>query len=322
MTKPAAEIDAASRSKRTGGPLRGIVLKIASVCCFVVMASMLKATETIPPGEMVFFRSFFALLPVLGWLAWKGHLSHAFATKRPIGHVVRGLVGVASMGLGFFALTRLPLPEATAIGYASPLIIVILSALLLREKVYIFRWTTVLVGLVGVVIILWPRLTIFSGEAAPVDGTTIGALAALGAAFISAFAMLQVRTLVQTERTEAIVTYFFISASILSLLSLPFGWVWPSPQQAALLIGAGFFGGIGQLLLTSCYRYADMSVIAPFEYVSLLLTIIIGFVIFADIPTGPMLIGSTIIVGAGIAVILRERWLGLERTRAKEANTP
>ena len=322
MTKPAAQIDAMSGSNRTGGPLRGITLKVASVCCFVVMATMLKATETIPAGEMVFFRSFFALLPVLAWLAWKGHLAHAFSTARPLGHVLRGLIGVASMSLGFFALTRLPLPEATAIGYASPLIIVILSAVLLRERVYIFRWTTVLVGLVGVVIILWPRLTIFSDAAQPVDGSTIGALAALSAAFLSAFAMLQVRTLVQTERTEAIVTYFFISASILSLLTLPFGWVWPTPEQAALLIGAGFFGGIGQLLLTSCYRYADMSVIAPFEYVSLLLTIVIGFVIFADIPTVPMLIGSTIIVGAGIAVILRERWLGLERTRAKEANTP
>ncbi|MFD1252993.1 Riboflavin transporter [Devosia equisanguinis] len=322
MTTPAAAREAASPSIRSGGPLRGIALKVASVCCFVVMATMLKATQTIPAGQMVFFRSFFALLPVLAWLAWTGHLAYAFTTRRPLGHVVRGLVGVASMGLGFFALTRLPLPEATAIGYASPLIIVILSALLLREKVYVFRWTTVLVGLVGVLIILFPRLTVFSGGAQPVDGTTIGALAALAAAFLSAFAMLQVRTLVQTERTEAIVTYFFISASVLSLFSLPFGWVWPTPQQAALLVGAGFFGGIGQLLLTSCYRYADMSVIAPFEYVSLLLTIIIGFIIFADIPTVPMLIGSTIIVAAGIAVILRERWLGLERTRAKEASTP
>nr|WP_269144688.1 DMT family transporter [Devosia faecipullorum] len=322
MTTIAAETDAAPSLSRKGGPLRGITLKVVSVGCFVIMATMLKATQTIPSGEMVFFRAFFALLPVLVWLAWKGRLSDAFATTRPLGHVLRGLIGVTSMSLGFFALTRLPLPEATAIGYASPLIIVILSAVLLRERVHVFRWTTVLVGLVGVVIILWPRLTLFSGDASALDGATIGALAALGGAFLSAFAMLQVRTLVQTERTETIVTYFFISASVLSLLTLPFGWVMPTPEQAALLVGAGFFGGIGQLLLTSCYRYADMSVIAPFEYVSLILTIIIGFVIFSDIPTAAMLTGSVIIVAAGIAVILREHWLGLERTRAKEANTP
>jgi drug/metabolite transporter (DMT)-like permease len=303
-------------------PLRGILLKVVSVCCFVVMATMLKATETIPSGEMVFFRSFFALLPVLAFLAWRRRMAVAFRTDRPLGHFLRGLIGVSSMSLGFFALTRLPLPEATAIGYASPLIIVILSAVLLHERVHVFRWTTVLVGLVGVVIILWPRLTVFSGGEALGDAEAVGALMALGGAILSAFAMLQVRTLVQTERTEAIVTYFFISASILSLITIPFGWVMPTPEQAALLIGAGFFGGIGQLLLTSCYRYADMSVIAPFEYVSLILTIIIGLVIFSDVPTLTMVLGAVIIVGSGIAVILRERWLGLDRRRAREANTP
>lgn len=303
-------------------PLRGILLKVLSVCFFVVMATQLKATETVPPGQMVFFRSFFALLPVLAWLAWQGRLQTAFSTARPVGHVVRGLVGVASMGLGFFALTRLPLPEATAIGYASPLIIVILSALLLKERVQIFRWTTVIVGLVGVMIILWPRLTLFSSEAGLSDGEAVGALAAVAAAVLSAFAMLQVRTLVQTERSETIVIYFFISASILALMTVPFGWVWPTPQQTALLIGAGFAGGMGQLLLTSCYRYADMSVIAPFEYVSLLLTIAIGYLLFAEVPTVAMLVGATIIVAAGIAVILRERYLGLDRAKAREANTP
>ncbi|SMQ59178.1 EamA domain-containing membrane protein RarD [Devosia lucknowensis] len=322
MTAPVDAPDHSPSPHRIGGPLRGILLKVASVCCFVVMATMLKATVTVPSGQMVFFRSFFAMLPVLAWLAWNRRLAHAFQTKRPIGHVVRGLVGVASMSLGFFALTRLPLPEATAIGYASPIIIVILSAVLLQERVYIFRWTTVIVGLVGVMIILWPRLTVFSGGDGLADTEAIGAIAALMAAFLTAFAMLQVRTLVQTERTEAIVTYFFISASILSLLTLPFGWIWPTPEQTALLIGAGVFGGIGQLLLTNCYRHADMSVIAPFEYVSLILTIVIGFVIFADVPTPTMVVGALIIVGSGIAVILRERWLGLDRARAREANTP
>ena len=322
MTAPSAAPELRPAASPSGSPVRGIMLKVASVCAFVVMATMLKATQTIPSGQMVFFRSFFALLPVLAWLTWKGALANAFTTRRPLGHVLRGLIGVASMSLGFFALTRLPLPEATAIGYASPLIIVILSAVLLQERVYIFRWTTVLVGLVGVMIILWPRLTVFSGGNGLAEAEAIGAIAALLAAILSAFAMLQVRTLVQTERTEAIVTYFFISASGLSLLTIPLGWVWPTPEQAALLVGAGFFGGIGQLLLTNCYRHADMSVIAPFEYVSLILTIVIGFVLFSDVPTIPMIVGALIIVASGIAVILRERWLGLDRTRSKEANTP
>lgn len=307
---------------RVANPMRGIMLKVVSVFFFVVMATMLKATATVPSGQMVFFRSFFALLPVLVFLGWKGRLGNAFATKRPIGHILRGLVGVASMSLGFFALTRLPLPEATAITYATPLLIVIFSAVLLNERVHFFRWTAVVFGLVGVVIILWPRLTVFSGGAPLGNAEAVGALAALLAAVLSAFAMMAVRNLVHTERTEAIVTYFFISASVLSLLTLPFGWIWPTPQQAALLVGAGFFGGVGQLLMTSSYRHADMSVIAPFEYVSLLLTIAIGYVIFADVPTLTMVIGALIIMSSGIAVILREHWLGLDRAKSKEANTP
>jgi drug/metabolite transporter (DMT)-like permease len=311
-----------SPAQHAGGPLRGIVLKVLSVCCFVVMATLLKATATIPAGELVFFRCFFAILPVLGYLAWRRQLRTALHTRDPRGHVVRAFIGVSSMGLGFFALTRMPLPETTAIQYAAPLLIVVFSALLLKERVHAFRWTAVLVGLVGVVIILWPRLTVFSGGTPMDDAVTIGAIASLGSAVLSAFAMMQVRKLVQTERTEAIVIYFFISASLLSLLTIPFGWVWPSPSQAALLIAAGVVGGIGQLLLTSCYRYADMSVIAPFEYVSLILTIIIGLVVFAEVPTLAMIVGATIIVMSGIVVIWREHYLGLDRVKAREANTP
>lgn len=309
-------------SAQRDGPLRGIALKVASVCFFVVMATLLKATETIPAGELVFFRCAFAILPVFGWLLWRRQLRSALSTRNPMGHVVRALVGASSMGLGFFALTRLPLPEATAIGYAAPLVIVALSALLLKEKVHLFRWTAVIVGLVGIVVILWPRLTVFSGGQALGNAEALGALSALGGAILTAVAMMQVRHLTRTERTEAIVVYFFIIASILSLLTIPFGWAMPTPQQAVLLVGAGFAGGIGQLLMTSSYRYADMSVIAPFEYVSLLLTLVIGFVIFGDVPTLAMVIGALIIVGSGIAVILREHYLGLDRVKAREASTP
>lgn len=298
------------------------MLKVVSVCFFVIMATMLKATETIPAGELVFFRCFFAILPVLAWLLWRRQLRTALHTKRPLGHVLRALVGATSMGLGFFALTRLPLPEATAIGYAAPLLIVVFSAILLKERVHVFRWTAVIVGLAGVVIILWPRLTLFTSGQPLGDSEAIGAIAAFGGAVVTAFALMQVRNLTRTERTESIVLYFFISASQMSLLTIPFGWAMPTPEQAALLVGAGFAGGIGQLLMTSSYRYADMSVIAPFEYVSLLLTLVIGFLVFGDVPTLTMVMGAIIIVCSGIAVILREHYLGLDRVKAKEASTP
>lgn len=321
MSAPST-VGAANPGQHIGGPFRGITLKVLSVCFFVVMATMLKATGSIPTGELVFFRCFFAILPVLLYLLWRRQLRTALHTKNPWGHVLRALIGTSSMALGFFALTRLPLPESTAIGYAAPLLIVVFSALLLKERVHLFRWSAVIIGLFGVLIILWPRLTLFTSGQPIGDREAIGAMAAFGGAVLSAFAMMQVRKLVQTERTEAIVVYFFVCASVLSLLTLPFGWVWPTPEQAALLVGAGIAGGIGQLLLTSCYRYADMSVIAPFEYVSLLLTIVIGLLIFSEVPTVPMIVGAVIIVGSGLVVIFREHYLGLDRAKAREANTP
>ncbi|WDR06458.1 DMT family transporter [Devosia rhodophyticola] len=299
----------------------GIGLKIAAVCIFVSMSTMLKAAEGIPAGQLVFFRSAFAIIPVLIMLAVRGELKQGFMTKRPLGHLWRGLIGITSMSLGFYGLTQLPLPESIAISYATPLLIVVLSAIILKEQVRLYRWAAVIVGLIGVLVILWPRLSILSGGTA-VGGQSIGALAALGAAFFAAAAMLQVRNLVQTEMTATIVLYFFIAGSSLSLLSLPFGWVMPNPQQLSLLIGAGLAGGVAQILVTQCYRYADMSVIAPFDYTSMLLGLAVGYILFAETPTLPMLAGAILVVGAGIFIILREHQLGLKRRRANAAATP
>ncbi|WP_299747077.1 DMT family transporter [Devosia sp.] len=304
------------------GPMRGIMLKVGSVCIFVIMSSLLKATGNVPAGQLVFYRCVFAIVPVLVYLAWRRQLHAGFKTANPWGHFLRGLIGVVSMGLGFYALTKLPLPEAIAIGYASPLLIVVFSAIMLKEQVHFIRWSAVLVGLVGVAIMLWPRLTVFSGQNAMGWGETVGAIAALGGAICAAFAMMQVRRLVQTERTETIVLYFFISASIISLVTIPFGWVWPSLEHVIFLILAGFAGGVAQIMMTASYRHADMSVIAPFEYTSLLLGLLVGYFAFAEVPTVPMLIGAAIVIASGIVVILREHRLGLDRVKSREANTP
>ncbi|MDB5622428.1 MAG: EamA family transporter [Devosia sp.] len=301
--------------------MRGIALKIASVVVFVVMSALIKAAENIPAGELVFYRSFFAIAPVLVYLAWQRKLRVGLQTANPFGHVLRGLIGITSMALSFYALTVLPLPEAIAIGYAAPLAVVVLGALLLKERVQLYRWSAVIIGLVGVVIMLWPRLTVLSGETAMGSGETLGALAALLAAICSAFAMMQVRRLVQTERTETIVLYFFITGSLLSLLTMPFGWVWPSPEQTVILVLAGIAGGVAQILLTASYRHAEMSVIAPFEYTSLLLGLGVGFFLFGDIPTVPMLGGAAIVIASGIFIIFREHRLGLDRSKARQANS-
>ncbi|PRD46000.1 EamA family transporter [Phyllobacterium phragmitis] len=295
--------------------MMGIGFKVASVCVFVAMSSLLKASEGIPLGQLIFFRSFFAIFPVIIYLTFTHQLSGVFHTKERLSHVWRGLIGVSAMSFSFFALTRLPLPEAIAINYASPLFVVVFSAILLHETVRIYRWSAVVIGLVGVMVILWPRLSVFSSGQLGMD-ETLGALSALTGAVLSAIAMLLVRRLVQTERTPTIVIYFSLTSTIIGLLTLPFGWVMPTPAQALMLIGAGFAGGIAQIFLTQCYRYAEMSTIAPFEYTSMLLGLAIGYLVFGDVPTMQMIIGGTVVIGAGIFIIYREhRLVVAERNR-------
>lgn len=302
-------------------PIRGIALKIASVCVFVAMASLIKATaDQVPPGQAVFFRSFFAMPVIVGWLIWRQELHVGLKTKNPMGHVWRGLVGTSAMGLGFAGLGLLPLPEVTAIGYAAPLLVVIFAAMFLGEEVRLFRLSTVALGLVGVLIVLSPRLQVNATDVSATE--TLGAVVVLMGAVCAALAQVFVRKLVQTEGTAAIVFWFSVTASTLALLTLPWGWVVPDLPQTAMLICAGLLGGLGQILLTSSYRHADASLIAPFEYTSMLLALIVGYAVFDETPTLTMLGGAAVVITAGVLIIWRERQLGLERARQRKAMTP
>lgn len=302
-------------------PLRGILLKVASVCVFVGMASLIKATAGhVPPGEAVFFRSFFAIPVIVIWLAMRRELHLGVRTSNPLGHFWRGLIGTTSMGLGFAGLGLLPLPEVTAIGYASPLLVVIFAAMFLNEKVGVYRLGAVALGMAGVLIVLSPRLTVGTTDADAREA--LGAMVVLGAAFFASLAQVFVRKLVATESTATIVFWFSVTASALSTITIFWGWVIPAPREAIFLIIAGLLGGVGQILLTSSYRLADASVIAPFEYTSMLLAIGVGFFVFGEVPTPVMLIGAAIIISAGVIIILREHYLGLERAKQRKAMTP
>ena len=216
------------------------------------------------------------------------------------------------MGLGFAGLRFLPLPEVTALRFATPVLIVLFAAVMLGEKVRLIRLTAVAVGLVGVLVIVAPRLTVSGGTR-----ELVGAGIVLASAACAALAQIFVKRMAATETTAAIVLYFSATATLLSLLTLPFGWVMPRGAEWAWLLGAGVIGGAGQIFLTASYRHADASVLAPFTYVSMLWAIAIGWSVFGEVPTAPMLLGSGLIFAAGIVIVLRERQLG--RGRAAEA---
>ena len=298
---------------------RAIIFKILSVFLFVVMAGIIKSVSGhVPPGQSVFFRSFFAIPVIVVWLMMRKELRIGFKTQNPMNHVWRGVIGTSAMAMTFGALGLLPLPEMTAIGYAMPIFVVIFAAMFLNETVRLFRLVTVAVGLIGVMIIMAPRLSVDV-----IDVTeTLGAVLALGAAVGAALAQVFIRKLTKTETTSSIVFWFSVTASGLSLLTIYWGWVVPTPKEAALLILAGFIGGVGQILLTSSYRLADASFVAPFEYSSMLFSIAIGFAFFDEVPTLTTLVGAAVVIAAGIMIIWRERQLGLERSKTRKAMSP
>jgi drug/metabolite transporter (DMT)-like permease len=217
------------------------------------------------------------------------------------------------MGLGFAGLKFLPLPEVTALRFVTPILMVVLAALILGERLRIIRISAVLLGLVGVIIIMWPRLS-FDGGQAEMFGVAI----VLASAGLAALAQVFIKGMAGTERTSAIVFYFSLTATTLSLFSIPFGWVWPTSEELVLLIGAGLIGGLGQICLTASYRFADASVLAPFTYVSMIWALLIGYFVFAEVPTAPMLAGAALIILSGVVIALRERQLGLRQTSERK----
>jgi drug/metabolite transporter (DMT)-like permease len=301
-------------------PALGVGLKITAILLFTCMSAIIKSlADDVPAGESVFFRSFFAIPVILIWLAQRGKLKSGLKTKNPMGHVWRGLFGTTAMGLTFTGLGLLPLPEVTAIGFATPIFTVILAAVLLGEQIRLIRVTAVAIGLVGVMIILWPR---FSSIGTMEQTATIGALLILMATMVRSLVQIHIRQLVQNEDTAAIVFYFSCTASLLALCTLPFGWVIPDAKTFGLLVLAGLIGGVAQILITSAYRFGSASMLAPYDYTSMLFAIVLGYVFFAELPTMMMLAGAALVISAGALVIWRERQLGMERGKARSVTDP
>jgi drug/metabolite transporter (DMT)-like permease len=297
----------------------GIALQLGATLTFTCMGALIRFVgDRVPLGEVIFARSFLALAPLLLMLAWRRELASAVQMTSPWGHLSRAATGVAAMYAMFAGLARLPLADATAITFATPLMNVALAALFLGEVVRMWRWSAVGVGFIGVLVMVSPHL----GAAPRDEASALGTIYMLAGAFLTAAAMTQVRRLTTTETTASIVFTFSVISSVAGLLTLPSGWVTPSPADAAALIGIGVAGGIGQILLTDSYRHAPASTVAPFSYSTMLWAMIIGYLAFGEIPEPVVLMGAAIVVVAGLFVIWRERQLGLDRRAEREAVTP
>jgi drug/metabolite transporter (DMT)-like permease len=297
--------------------VKAVLLKIASAFLFAVMSVLVRYVGSrYPVGQIVFFRSAFAIVPVVVIYAWRGELEAAVRTGRPFRHVGRGITAVGAMFCNFSALARLPVVDATAISFVSPLITVAMSAIFLKERVRIYRWSAVIIGFIGVLVMLGPHFDV--GYSTAATAGAVGALLGLGGAFFSAGSTIQTRALTASETTSSIVFYFSLICALIGLATWPFGWVTPTWPEFAALVIIGIFGGLAHILLTESYRHAPASLVAPFDYTSMLWALLLGFVVFGELPSALVYLGAAIIAGAGLFVIWRERQLGLQRARAKE----
>lgn len=291
-----AEPSAHAAVQRNG---TGIALRVAAMACVAVLSALVKACAErgAPVLEIVFFRNAFAFIPVLLY-TWKTTGFGVLKTNRLGGHAMRATVGLVGMVCGFTAVSMLPLTEATALAFASPLFMTAFSALILKEMVGPHRWGAVVVGFLGVLIMVRPD---------PTNMANMGALFGLLGAVGAAGAMITIREISRTEPGPTIVFYFTLAAMLFGLASLPFGgWTIPDMTTLLMLIATGLVGGMGQLLLTEALRRAPVAVVAPFDYTQLVWACIIGYVFWDEIPRSATVVGALVVAASGVYILFRE----------------
>lgn len=282
--------------------LFGIWLRIGATLFFTLMLVCVKlSADAVPTGQVVFYRSAVALLPLVVFLWWSGDFPGGLKTRRPLRHVLRCLLGCTAMFTSFASLKYLPIAEATVIGYLAPIIAVLLARWLLQEEVTPARWLSVGIGFSGVLILVIPDLLSISPDRAYLTGVALGLLTAL----LTAGAKIQIRALAQTENAGAIAFYFALTCALAGAATVLKGWTDVTPMQFALLCGSGIFGGIAHILMTLGYKYCDVSRLAGLEYLSLIFAVIADAAIFGILPDAAFYLCAAMILGAALLVVFR-----------------
>jgi drug/metabolite transporter (DMT)-like permease len=297
--------------KTSSRPLLGIGLKVAATLVFMFMAVIARGLgDAFPVGQVVFFRSLFAFVPIGIVMLYSSMRIADLRTTKPWAHARRATSGVLAMFTYFASLMYLPIADVTAISFASPLIVVVLAAFILGETVRAYRWSAVGVGFVGVLIMVSPHL----GEGYSQSGASTGVMLAFANAFLVAFTMIFIRLMSASEPALVIAFYFQLACTLISACTLPFAWATPSGAELLLLVTLGILGGVGQLLMTNSYRYAEASTLANFDYAAMIWAILLGWLFFSELPAPAVYIGAVIVIASGLFIVWRERQLGLPRS--------
>jgi drug/metabolite transporter (DMT)-like permease len=273
---------------------RGVVMMLVGLALFSILNGVVKAlAENFAVNQIVFFRNGFALITLLLMARGLGGFAALKVHNRP-GMALQAVQFTAVLLFIFVAYRHMPLADATAISFLQPVLVLLLSAPLLGEKVTRLGWIALLLGLGGVLLMVRP-----SG-----GGSLFGLTMSVIGTVFSALSLIQQRSLSRNETSLSIAFWTLAGSALLVLPSLPFNWVQPTPAQWALLIGNGLASGACQYLTTRALFHAPVATIAPLSYTKMLWALIVGFIWFGDVPTVLVLAGSAIVIAASALVYL------------------
>ncbi len=280
-------------------PRLGIATFVANLALMALLGAAVRelVARGYPLAEVLLWRYVFA-----AGLFWSVLFASAgiagLATRRPLDHAIRGMSGVVSLGLFYFAITRIPIADATALAYAAPIFITVLSIFLLGEIIGPRRWIAVGAGFVGVLLIARP------GGAGP----DIGVAAAAGSAVTGALVAIWLRKLASSERAVTIGLYYnSLGVLVCAAWVLFAGWVTPRGDDWLLFAAFALGCGLQQWLLTISFRYAEASLLAPFEYLAMVFAAIVGYAFWGEVPAPSTWLGAAIIAASGLFIFIRRQ---------------
>lgn len=276
--------------------LTGIVLMCLGVACLSVNDALAKAlTASYSPVQILFLRNMIAL-PFAMLLAWRMGGAGALRSRRPFAHLARGVLWLGAAVLFFTSIMHLQLAEATALIFVAPLFITIMSALFLAEHVGWRRWSAVIAGFVGVLIVIRPGGASFQAVS----------LLPVATAFVYALLMLSARWLDPRESVWTLLLYLTGAGALLAALVAPFVWRDIQAEHIWLFVAISIFGTAGMTMMTQAFRFAPAALVAPLDYTALVWATALGWLIWSEVPDTATFVGAAVIIASGVIVILRE----------------
>ena len=273
----------------------GFFYMFISVCAFSLMDVIVKWSDDYPVGQVLFFRGFCGIIPIL-FLIPKDRYLDFYKTTRPFLHFKRCLAGLIALVSIFIALRNLPLATVVSITFAAPIFTTIFSIFLLNEKVGLYRWLAVLVGFVGIIIISEPGFSSLNlYYIYPI-------IFCLGLSYVA----IAIRKLSSTEPVWLISFFFSFSIMLLSFLSFYQNWILPSLMDLFLLSLIGILGGLANLWLSQSYKLSEVSLVTPLKYLALVFAIIFGYFIWDEVPTFKTLLGAGLVILSSFIIFRRE----------------